>query len=124
VVVAVVAVRMMEVILHQIIDVIPMRNLRMSALWTVKMVAPVRATPMLWGAPGRVCRTDRERMLVDMVIMEMVQVPIVQIIDMVTMLNGHVPAARGMLVAVSFVHLAARLSHVASFAPQPSSRQV
>jgi hypothetical protein len=124
VVVAVVAVRVMEVVLHHIIDVIPMRNLRMSALWTVNMVAPVRATPMLGGAPGRVRRAHRERMLVDMVIMEMVQMPIVQIIDVVTMLNGHVPAARGVPVAVPFVHLAVRLSHVASFAPQPSSRQV
>ncbi len=114
-VVAVVAVRMMQVILNHVIDVISMRNLRMPAVWTVGVVAAVRATLMLWSTPRRVRRTDRDYMLVDVVVVEMVQMSIVQIIDVVPVLDGHMAATRAMAVAVSFVHLAGRLSHRASF---------
>ncbi len=123
-VVAVVAVRMMQVIFHHVIDVIPMRNLRMPAVWTVDVVAAVLATLMLRGTPCRVRRTDRDHMLVDVVVVEMVQVSIVQIIDVITVLDGHMAATRGMLVAVSFVHLAVRLSHRASFTPQTTFTRV
>ena len=123
-VVAVIAVRMMQVILHHVIDVIPMRDLRVPAVWTVDVVAAVRAAPMLWGTLRRVRRTDGDHVLVDMVVVGMVQVSIVQIIDVVTMLDGHMAAARAMLVAVSFVHLAVRLSHRASFTQQAGFFQV
>ncbi len=117
-VVAVVAVRMMQVILHQIIDVISVWNLRMPAVWTVDVVAAVLATLMLWGTPCRVRRADWDRVLVDVVVVLIVKVSIVQIIDVITVLDGHMAAARSMLVAVPFVHLAVWLSHRVSFTAQ------
>lgn len=117
-VVAVVAVRMMQVILHHVVDVIPMRDLRMPAVWTVDVFAAVRATLMLWGTPCRVRRTDRDHVLVDVVVVDMVQVSIVQIIDVITMPDGHMATARAMLVTVSFVDRAVWLSHCASFTAQ------
>jgi hypothetical protein len=101
-----VAVRMMQVILHHVIDVISVWNPRVPTVWTVDVVAAVRATLMLRGTPRGVRRADRDHMLVDVVAVEMVQVSVVQIVDVVTVLDGHVAAARAMLVAVSLVHLA------------------
>ena len=123
-VVAVIAVRMMQVILHHVIDVISVWNLRMPAVWTVDVFAAVSATLMLWGTPCRVRRTDRDHVLVDVVVVEMMQVSIVQIIDVITVLHGHVAAARSVPVAVPFVHLAVWLSHRASLAAQALLQQV
>lgn len=109
-VVAVIPVPMMQVVLHQVVDVIPVRNLRMPAVGTVDMVFAVLAALVLWGTAGRVRRTDREHVLVHMVAVNVVQVPVVQIVAMVPMLHGHVPAVQPVLVAVSFVRQAVRLS--------------
>ena len=83
----------------------------MPAVWTVDVVVAVLTTLMLWGTPRRVRRADRDHMLVDVVVVEMVQVSIVQIIDVVTVLDGHMAATRAMPVTVSLVYLAVRLSH-------------
>ncbi len=123
-VVAVFAVRMMQVILHHVVDVISVRDLRMPAAGTMDVVAAVRTASMLRGTPRRVRRTDRDHMLVDVIVVEMVQVSIVEIIDVVAVLDGHMAATRSMPVAVSFVHFAVRLSHRASLTPQPAPRQV
>jgi hypothetical protein len=118
VVVAVVAVRMMQVILHHVIDVVSVRNLRMAAVWTVDVFAAVRAALMLWGTSCRVRGTDWDRVLVDVIVVGMVEVSIVQIIDVITVLNRWVTTTRAMLVSVSFMHLAVRLSHRASLTQQ------
>jgi hypothetical protein len=123
-VVAVVAVRMMEMILDHVIDVISVWNLRMPAVWAVDVFAAVRATLMLWGTSCRVRRTDRDRVLVDVIVVGMVEVSIVQIIDVITVLNRRVATTRGMLVSVSFMHPAVRLSHRASFTQQAGFSQV
>jgi len=65
-----VAIRVMQVALDKVIDVIAVRNGRMPASGTVFMSAIVGATIMLWRAPSRVFRSDLERVLVNVIAMQ------------------------------------------------------
>jgi len=114
VIVAVITVHMMEVVVHYVVHVITVGNLRMPAARTVDVVLPVLTARMLWGAARRVGRADRKDVLVHMVAVDMVQVPIVQIVGVVPVLHGDVATTCAMLVVVSFVYLAVRLWHALS----------
>jgi hypothetical protein len=81
-IVAVIAVRMVQSSVHQEVDMITMRHGFMSAVPAML----VRAAG-LRGAVHRVCRADRDDMLVDMVTVHVVQMAIMQIIDMTVMAN-------------------------------------
>jgi hypothetical protein len=94
-IVAVIAVRMVQPSVHQEVDMITMRHGFMSAVPAML----VRAAG-LRGAVHRVCRADRDDMLVDMVTVHVVQMAIMQIIDMTVMANRRMPTARAMRVDV------------------------
>ena len=69
VIVAVVAVRVMEMPLDQIVDVVAMRNRLMAALGAVLVLAGVPATAMLWGAGARIAGAHGDDVLVDVIAM-------------------------------------------------------
>jgi hypothetical protein len=94
-IVAVIAVRMVQPSVHQEVDMIAMRHGFVSAVPAML----VRAAG-LRGAVHRVCRADRDDMLVDMVTVHVVQMAIMQIIDMTVMANRRMPTARAMRVDV------------------------
>lgn len=115
VIVAVVAVRVMEMPLDQIVDVVAMRNRLMAALGAVLVLAGVPATAMLWGAGARIAGAHGDDVLVDVIAMHMVQMPVVQVVDMGVMLNRGVPATGAVFVGMVRVPgLAARAHHFVS----------
>ncbi len=97
-----IAVRMMQVPIHQVIDVIAVRHCRMSAVRAVDVIR-VMALAVVRDASVRVGIRDLYDVLVVMILMGAVEVPVVQIPDMIAMLDGHVAAVRPMLMGVILV---------------------
>jgi hypothetical protein len=77
VIIAVIAIRMMKVTAHQIVDMVAMWHCLVAAVRTVLVFRAVRTTVMALGAIGRVRGTDVQCVLVDMIIVERVQMAIV-----------------------------------------------
>ena len=102
-----VAVRMMQTAVNQIIDVIAMRHRLVAAARPVDMRRFVASAAR--GALIRVGRVDLDLVLIHMIAMRMVQMAIVKVIDMAAVLDGRVSAARTMLmVMVSMRRFVAR----------------
>jgi hypothetical protein len=100
VVVTVVAVRMMQVAVHQIIDVVAMRHGRMAAVGPMDVIGGVTAAAMFRRARGGVRGIYLELVLFHLSPLGMMQVTVVEIVHVVAMLNGSVAAARTVLVRV------------------------
>jgi hypothetical protein len=64
----------------------------------------VASAAMLGRAPPWVRIADRDRMLIDVIAVWVVQVPLVQVVDMVVVDDGGVPASRPVRVVVFFMH--------------------
>ncbi len=105
-IVAMIAVRVVEVTVHEVVDVIAVRNGRMPTARTVDMVRIV-ALAVVLGATVRVCVRDFDDVLVVVVFMGAMQVPVVQVTDMVAVLDRDMPAVGAVLVVVVFVDLVA-----------------
>jgi hypothetical protein len=106
VIVAVIAVRMMEPAVNQIIDMIAMRDGFVPAIGAVL----VRAAS-LRRAAHRVFGIDRDHMLIDVIVMHVMKVAVVNVIHMTIMLDCGVPAVRAVLMGVvRMMHLVA--SHI------------
>jgi hypothetical protein len=100
VLVAVLAVRMMQVVAHQVVDVVAMRHSLMAAAIAMGVFGLVALTVVLGRAVVRVRGVHRDDVLVDVVAVGMVEVSLVQVIDVVAVLDGRVAAAGPMLVRV------------------------
>ena len=90
-----VTVRMVQLAVCKIVDMVTMRHRFMSAVWTVRMCA-VDLRRALHG----ICRVDRDGMLVHMILVHMVEMAVVKIIQVAVMTNRGVPAIRAMLMSV------------------------
>jgi hypothetical protein len=97
VIIAVVAVRMMEPAVHEVIGVITVRDSLMSAARTVNMPALVRGGRL---ATIRIGGVHRQRVLVVMPVMRVMQMAVVQEINMAVVLDGGVTATGSVLVIV------------------------
>jgi hypothetical protein len=73
--------RMMKVSTHEIINVVPVRHAFMSTGGSVSMLAIVTFTIVFRRAGTRIEAVYRKRMFVDVAFMDMMQVPIVQIVS-------------------------------------------
>jgi hypothetical protein len=100
VVVAVVPVRVVQVAVDEIVDVIAMRHGLMPATGAVLMPRFVSLATMLGRAAIRVLRRHLDGVLIDVVAVHMVQVPIVQIVDMIAMTYRRVAAVGAVLMRV------------------------
>jgi hypothetical protein len=100
VVVAVIAVRVMQVIADAIVDVIAMRNRLVTAAGAVDMTRFVAAAAVVCGAPVGVVAGHLDHVLVDMIAMRVVQVTIVQIVGVAAMAHRGVPAVRAVLMGM------------------------
>lgn len=105
-VIAVVAMRVVQVTVDEIVDVIAVRHRRMPASGAMHVVLAVCLAIMPRGAVGRIPIADVQRMLIHMVAVRMVQVPVVQIIDVTGVLDGSMSTSGAVLVGVTFVYLA------------------
>ena len=100
--VAVIPVGMVQMPVHQVINMITVRNSRMPAVRAMNVVMVVTLAIMAH-ATVRVGVRDRNGMLVVVVLMGAVKMPVMQVSDMVTVLNGDVTTVRPVGMVVVFV---------------------
>jgi hypothetical protein len=108
VVVAVVAVWVVQVTIHQIVGVVAVRDGLVATPLAVDVVRVVAAAVMVGRAGSRVAVRDLDDVLIDMVTMGMVQVPIMQVVDVPIVLDGLMAAPWSVNVVVRFVDIASR----------------
>src|ERR1700738_1128402 len=105
-----IAVRMVQAAVHQIVEMVAMRHPFMPAVWTV-LVGAGDFRRALHG----ICGVDRDDMLVDVIFMHVVEMAVVKVVDMAIMANSRVPAARAMLVGMIGMMLVGAGRHLVSF---------
>ena len=93
VVVAMVAVRMMEAAVNQVIHVATMGNRGMAAIGTMNVLRRAFFAGKFWRAFIGICRINGNRVLIHMIIVRMMKMAIVEVIYMPFMLDGDMPAA-------------------------------
>jgi len=103
VVVAVVAVGMMELAVHKVVGVAAMRNGRVPADGPVGMVAGALLRGEAGRALGWIRRTDADGVFVVMAFVRMMQVAAIEIVHMPVMQDGNVAAGWPVLVRVAGV---------------------
>ena len=96
-------VRVMQVILDQVINVIAMWNRLVSAVRAMNVILVVRSTVMVGSAVRRIGAAHLNPVLVDMVALNTVQVAVVKIVDMAIVLHRRMTAGRTMSVTVTFM---------------------
>ncbi|MBC3335410.1 hypothetical protein HU732_03850 [Pseudomonas proteolytica] len=99
-VVAVVTVRVVQMAVHQVLDMVAMRHGLMTAIWPVYMTCGVAVALVGRRAAIRVEGIYRQAVLVDVIAMHMVQVTIVQIVNMAIVLNRRMATARLVLMVM------------------------
>lgn len=100
VVVAVTAVRVMQVPGDEVVDVIAVRDRLVTATRAVDMALGVTSTAVRRRARGRIGRADLDNALVHVAIVAVVEVTIVEVIDVVAMADGEVAAVSAVDVIV------------------------
>jgi len=99
-VITMVAMRVMQVTVYQIINVIAMRDGFVPAARAVDVIGGVCAARVLRGANLRVGGGNGDDVLVHVVAMRMVQMPVVQIINMAVVAHRGMAAVRAVLMRV------------------------
>ncbi|HXL31403.1 MAG TPA: hypothetical protein VN968_19230 [Bradyrhizobium sp.] len=94
-IIAMITVRMVQPAVYEIINVVTMRHLFMSAVWTVSVCAVD-----LRRAFHGICGVNCDHMFVHVIPVHMVEMAVVKIIHMAVMANRGVPAFRAMLMSV------------------------
>ena len=97
-IITMIAVRMVQVTVNKIINVIPMRHRLMSALRAMHM--PRRVTAAAGRALIGIFRTHLDGMFIHMLAVWMMEMAIMQIVDVITVANGRVATAGAMLMVV------------------------
>jgi hypothetical protein len=106
VVVAVVSVRVMQVTVDEVVDVVAVGDGFVATLWTVDVVRGVGAALVRGGAVGWIGRVHFEGVFIHMVVVHVMQVAVVEVVDVVVVFDGGVSAAFAVDVVVGFVFLA------------------
>ena len=114
------AVRMVQVAIHQVIDMIAVRHGLVATVGPVSVRLLMGGTTVVRSAFLWIRRGHFDLVVVYMVAVTVVQVAIVKIIGVAIVFHGGVPAVWAMLVAVGPRVLLVRLSHCSSL-PQRDS---
>jgi hypothetical protein len=100
VIVAVIPMGMMQMSVDQVVDVVAVRYRLVTASWTVHVTRVVPTALVLRRAPIGIGRRHLYAVLVDVVAMHMMQMAVVEVVHVVAMANGCMPAAGTVLVRV------------------------
>ena len=93
-----IAVRMVQPTVYEIVDMVAMRHRFVSAVWTVR----VRAMDFGRALHG-ICGVDCDGVLIHVILVHMMEMAIVQIVHMIVMANRSVSAVRVSVVGVVFL---------------------
>ena len=105
-----VAVRVMQMTLDEVVDVVAVGDRFVATVGTVDVVIGVCFARVLGGARRRIGGVYFEGVLIHVVVVNVMQVAVVEIVDVVFMFDGRVSAAFAMYVLVRSVFLAAHVS--------------
>ena len=105
------AVRVMEMLADEIVDVIAMGNLLVTAIGAMNMRGLMPTADVLGRAIRRVSGAYPEDMLVDVIAVGVMQMPVMEIVDVALVLDRRVPAIGSMRVRVACVNAVLRISH-------------
>jgi hypothetical protein len=100
VIIAVVAVRVMQMAANAVVDVVAVRDRFVATARAVHMTRRMATATVIRLAAVGILARDLDHVLVDVTLMRMVKMSIVQIVDVPGMAHGGVAAARAMLVGV------------------------
>jgi hypothetical protein len=103
VIVAVAAVRMVEVTVDQVVDVIAVRHRLVAARRAMLVSRAVRAAVVGRRASGRIGRPDFENVFVHVIAVGRVQMAVVEVVDVILVADGGVAAAGAMNVRMASV---------------------
>jgi hypothetical protein len=106
VIVAMAVMRVMQVAVYQVVDMISMRHRIMAAIGTVHVPFLVANTLMIGRASVRVRCVHFNHVFINMIPVHMVQVPVMKIIDVFVMTDRLMPAVWPVLVRVASMLLA------------------
>lgn len=96
VIVAVVAVGMMQVSIDQIVDMISVGHRLVTAIRSMAVSRVMPAAAMLGRTAIRVCRTDLDDVLIDVIVVRVMQMAVVQVVDVTVVPDCDVAAALAM----------------------------
>jgi hypothetical protein len=91
---------MMQMPFHEVVHMVAMRHRLVSAARTMDVAGLMPSTAVIRRASVRVCLRYFDHVLVDVVTMRMVQMPVMQIVDMVSVPYRSVPATIAMRVGM------------------------
>lgn len=104
-IVAMIAMRVMQMAVNQIIDVVPMGYRFMTTSWAVYMSGFMTIALMAWCALVRCGVGNLNHMFVDMILVRMMQMTIMKIVDMAIVVYGCMPAVGAVLMFVVWMLL-------------------
>ena len=108
-------VRMMQVSLHQIIYMIPVRYGLVSTALAMNMAGLMPPADMACRTGCRICRRHLKRVFVKVTFMRMMQMPVMQVIHVALMQDRRVAAVRAVYVRMVFVYVMRHILSLPSF---------
>lgn len=102
-VVAMAAVRVVQMAIDQIVDMVAMRHGFMAATGPMDMAGGMAGARMVRRASDRIGRRRFDMVFIDMIAVQVMQMPVMQIIDMALVADGGMAAGRAMLVGMLVV---------------------
>ena len=115
-VVAVTPVRMVQLTLDEVVDVITVRHRFVTTVGSVLVPDVVRRSPLTGRAAVGVLVIDRDSVLIDVILVGMVQMSVVEKVGMPIVADGDMTAVRSVLVIVAGVDGVIAPRHPGSFA--------
>jgi hypothetical protein len=103
VVIAVTVVCVVQMTVDKIVDMIPVGDRLMAAVGAVRVPGFMAAAPMPVRATGGILGRNVQLVLVDVIAVHVVKMPVVQVVDVISVLNSRVAAAGAVLVRVVVV---------------------
>jgi hypothetical protein len=92
VVVAVIAVRVVQVAIDEIVDMIAVRHGFVPAARAMDVVGSMTGAAMVWRAPVGVHVGDLDHVLIDVAVVHVMKMPIMQVVHVIAMAYGCVAA--------------------------------
>jgi hypothetical protein len=101
-----VSVRMVQMPVDEVIDMIPVRNGFMTAARAMHVVCVVPPASVVGGTASRVGFVNVDRVLIDVVFVEVMEVTVVKVVHVITVLHGRMATIGPVLMAMFRVRFA------------------